>query len=212
LGDGKVRRPALLSAGAVVCLCAAAAAALLSTDVRAWESAFRAGDAEAVAHPALPRQADEILPFHAARSLLGVENDLALRRALVLFHGGYSGIPSRDGSTAGTEARAEAEAALERVVREEPAGRKASIAANLLGVLELVDAATGVGQSGASVEQAIVELQDAIHLDPGNADAKANLELAMSLAPPDSPFRTSRLGSTGKRHGGASESSAGRGY
>jgi len=206
-----MRRRALLVLAAVVCLCAAAVAALLATDVRAWDSAFRAGDAEAVAHPSPPRTADEILPFHIARNLLAVDDDLTLRRALVLFHGGYSGIPSHDQSSAGTEARAEAETALERAIRVE-SGPRASVAANLLGVLELVDAAAGVGESGATVDRAIVELQNAIHLDPGNDDAKANLELAMGLAPPDSPFRTSRLGSTGKRHGGASESSPGRGY
>jgi hypothetical protein len=207
-----MRRRTLLVLAAAVCLCAAAVAALLATDVRAWESAFRAGDAEAVAHPTEPRTADEILPFHVARNLLAVDDDLALRRALVLFHSGYTGIPSRDQSSAGTEARAEAEAALERAVRVEGDGSRASIAANLLGVLELVDAAAGVGQSAATVDRAIVEFQNAIHLDPTNDDAKANLELAMSQTPPDSPFRTSRLGSTGKRHGGASESSPGRGY
>ena len=207
-----MRRRTLLVLAAVVCLCAAAVAALLAADVRAWQSAFEAGDAAAVSHPSPPRAADEILPFHVARSLLAVEGDLTLRRALALFHDGYSGIPSRDQSTAGTEGRAEAEAALERAIREEGDSSKASIAANLLGVLELVDSATGVGQSGATVDRAVVELQNAIHLDPTNDDAKANLELAMSLAPPDSPFRTSRLGSTGKRHGGASESSPGRGY
>lgn len=207
-----MRRRTLLVLAAVVCLCAAAAAALLATDVRAWESAFRTGDAEAVAHPSPPRTADEILPFHIARNLLAVNDDLTLRSALALFHNGYSGIPSRDQSSAGTEARAEAEAALERAIRDEGDGSRASIAANLLGVLELVDASAGVGQSAASIDRAIVELQNAIHLDPTNDDAKANLELAMSLAPPDSPFRTSRLGVTGKRHGGASESSPGRGY
>jgi len=206
-----VKRRTLLTLAAVLCLCAAAVAALLATDVRAWESAFRAGDAEAVARPSPPRTADEILPFHVARSLLAVDDDLTLRQALVLFHGGYSGIPSRDQSSAGTEARAAAETALERAIRVE-SGSRASVAANLLGVLELVDAAAGVGESGATVDRAIVELQNAIHLDPGNDDAKANLELAMGLAPPDSPFRASRLGSTGKRHGGASESSPGRGY
>ena len=205
-------RRALLPVAAVLCVCGAAAAALLATDVRAWDSAFRAGDAVAVARPSLPRTADQILPFHVARSLLGVDDDLALRRALVLFHGGYTGLPSRDQSPAGSEARAAAETALERFVHGQGDGPRASIAANLLGVLDLVDAATGVGQSGASVERAIVELQNAIRLDPRNDDAKANLELAMALAPPDSPFRTSRLGSTGRRHGGASESSPGRGY
>jgi hypothetical protein len=101
------RRRFLLALGAVVCLCAATATALLASDVRTWQSALRAGDAEAVGDPtkSVPSGAGEILPFHIARSLLGLDDDLALRRALVLVRAGYSGIPSRDQSTAGSEAR-----------------------------------------------------------------------------------------------------------
>ena len=105
----------------------------------------------------------------------------------------------------------EAEAALERIVREQ-SGPRASTAANLLGVLELVDASGGSSQNGGSVDRAIVELQNAVRLDPGDADAKANLELALGLAPPDSPFRSTRHGSSGRRRGGASETTPGRGY
>ena len=208
-----MRRRTLLVAAAMLCLGAAAVAALLATDVRAWQSAVRADDARAVADPAgaMPRGADEVLPFHAARSLLGLQDDLELRRALVLFRAGYTGIPSRDQSTAGATARAQAEAALERAARGSGDGRRASAAANLLGVLELVDASAAV-RNDSSVGRAIVELQNAVRLDPGNDDAKANLEMAMAQAPPDSAFRSARFGSTGKRHGGASESSAGRGY
>jgi hypothetical protein len=204
----------LLVGLAVACLCAGAFAALLATDVRAWQSALRADDAAAVARPAqaMPRGADETLPFHVARDLLGLRDDLELRRALVLFHAGYTGVPSADQSTAGAAARAGAEAALERFAAGEADARRASAAANLLGVLELVDAAIAEVGNGASVGRAIVELQNAIRLDPANDDAKANLELAMAQAPPDSPFRASRLGSHGKRRGGASESSPGRGY
>jgi hypothetical protein len=198
----------------VLCLGAATIAALLATDVRAWESSVRADDARAVAHPggAMPTSADELLPFHVARSLLGLEDDLELRRALVRFRDGYTGIPSRDESPLGAAGRAQAEAALERIVHGQTDRRRASLAANLLGVLELVDASAGVGTNGASVGRAIVELQNAVRLDRGNDDAKANLELAMGQAPPDSPFRSSRFGSSGKRHGGASQSGAGRGY
>ncbi len=208
-----MRRRTLLLVAAAICLGAAAAAAVLATDVGAWRSALRAGDAEAAADPsaATVPSADELLPFHAARDLLGLDDDLAFRRALVLFHDGYSGIPSHDQSSAGTEARAEAEATLERIVRTEGDGPRASAAANLLGVLELVDASAG-SSLGGSVDRAIVELQNAVRLDPGDADAKANLELALGLAPPDSPFRSTRHGSSGRRRGGASQTTPGRGY
>jgi hypothetical protein len=205
-----VRRRVLLVAAAALCLCGAAFAAMLATDVGSWQSAFRSADARAAT--AVPT-ADEALPFHVARDLLGLGDDLAFRRALVLFHRGYTGIPSADQSTQGTEARAEAEAALERVVRQEGDGPRASEAADLLGVLELVDASGGSNSgSGGSVDRAIVELQNAVRLDSSNGDAKANLELALGLAPPDSPFSSTRHGSTGRRRGGASATTPGRGY
>ena len=208
-----MRRRVLLVVAAALCLCGAAVAAMLATDVGSWHSALREGDARAAADPAAVTVpgADELLPFHAARSMLGLDDDLAFRRALVLFRDGYTGIPSHDQSTAGSESRAEAEAALERIVREQ-SGPRASAAANLLGVLELVDASGGSSQNGGSVDRAIVELQNAVRLDQGDADAKANLELALGLAPPDSPFRSTRHGSSGRRRGGASETTPGRGY
>jgi len=179
---------ALLCLAAVLCVCGATAAALLANDVRAWQSTLRASDAEAVSDPskAVPAGAGEILPFHVARSLLGLDDDLVLRRALVLFRAGYTGIPSRAQSTAA--------------------------ASNLLGVLEFVDSRSGSGAGQTPVERSVVEFQNAIRLDPGAGDAKANLELALGLVAPDTPFQGSHGGTAGKRRGGASLSSPGRGY
>ncbi len=204
----------LLALAAALCLCAAAAAALLASDVHGWQSAVRAADSAAVADPSrlVPSAAGEILPFQVARSLLGLDDDIALRRAYVLFHGGYSGVPSRDQSTPGAEARAQAEVALGRVIGAERDGRRAAAAANLLGVLAFVDSLSGAGQAPAPVERSIVEFQNAIRLDPSNDDAKANLELALGVLHPDSPFQSSRNAATGKRRGGASLTTPGRGY
>jgi hypothetical protein len=210
-----MRRRRLVPAfGAALCLCAAASAALLATDVRAWQSAVRAADSGAVGNSAssVPSGADEVVPFHLARSLLGLDDDIALRRALVLFRRGYTGIPSRDQSTAGADARAQAEVALGRVIRDERDNRRAATAANLLGVLAFVDSLSGAGQAPAPVERSVVEFQNAIRLDPGNDDAKANLELALGVLHPDTPFQSSRNAATGKRRGGASLTSPGRGY
>ena len=208
------RRRLLLSLGAALCLFLAAAAALLANDIHAWQTTLRAGDAEAVVDPAksVPSGAGEVLPFHVARSLLGVDDDLELRRTLLLFRRAYTGIPSRDQSTAGTELRAQAEVALGRLIRGEGDGPRASDAANLLGVLAFVDSLPGASQTSTPVDRSIVEFQNAIRLDPGNDDAKANLELALGVVPPDSPFHTSRHGAAGRRRGGASLSNPGRGY
>ena len=153
-----------------------------------------------------------MLPLHVARSLLGVDDDLELRRTLLLFRRAYTGIPSHDQSTAGTELRAQAEVALGRLIRDESDASRASAAANLLGVLAFVDSLPGASQTSTPVDRSIVEFQNAIRLDPGNDDAKANLELALGVVPPESPFHTSRHGAQGKRRGGASLSNPGRGY
>jgi hypothetical protein len=208
------RRRRLLALGALLCVCAATAPALLANDVLAWQAAVDAADTEGVGSPprSVPSGAGEILPFHLARSLLGLEDDIAFRRVLVLFRSGYTGIPSHDQSTAGTEARARAEVALGRIVRGESDARRAAIAANLLGVLAFVDSLSGAGQAPTPVERSVVEFQNAIRLDPGNGDAKANLELALGVLHPDSPFQSSRNAATGKHRGGASLTSPGRGY
>ena len=208
------RRRLLLCIAAALCLSTGTLAALLASDVRAWQAAVRASDARAVGNSssAVPSAPDEILPFQVARSLLGLDDDLALRRALVLVRRGYTGIPSHDQSTAGSQARAQAEATLTRVIQAGGDRRRTAAAANLLGALAFVDSLAGAGQSSKPVERSIVEFQNAIRLDPGNGDAKTNLELALGAVAPDSRFQRSPNAASGKRGGAASMSSPGRGY
>lgn len=208
------RRRLLLCIGAVLCLSLGTLAALLASDVRAWQTALLASNARAVGDQSsgVPSAPDQILPFHFARSLLGLDDDLALRRALVLVRRGYTGIPSSDQSTAGSQARAQAETALARVIQAGGGRRRAAAAANLLGALAFVDSLAGAGQTTKPVERSIVEFQNAIRLDPRNWDAKANLELALGVVAPDSRFQSSRNAASGKQRGAASMSSPGRGY
>jgi hypothetical protein len=207
------RRRLLLCIGAALCLSVGTLTALLASDLRAWQTALLASNARAVGDPSsgvpLP---DQILPFHLARSLLGLDDDLALRRALVLVRRGYTGIPSSDQSTAGSQARAQAETALDRVIQAGGGRRRAAATANLLGALAFVDSLAGAGQATKPVERSIVEFQNAIRLDPGNEEAKANLELALGVVAPDSRFQSSRSAAAGKRGGAASKGSPGRGY
>jgi len=207
------RRRLLLCIGAALCLSVGTLAALLASDVRAWQTALLASNARAVdPSSGVPSAPDQILPFHFARSLLGLDDDLALRRALVLVRRGYTGIPSSDQSTAGSQARAQAETALARVIEAGGGRRRLAAAANLLGALAFVDSLAGAGQATKPVERSIVEFQNAIRLDPRNGEAKANLELALGVVAPDSRFQSSRNAAAGKRGGAASASSPGRGY
>jgi hypothetical protein len=207
------RRRLLLCIAAALCLSVGTVAALLASDVRAWQTALLASNARPVGDPSsgVPSP-DQILPFHLARSLLGLDDDLALRRALVLVRRGYTGIPSSDQSTAGSQARAEAETALARVILAGGGRRRTAATANLLGALAFVDSLAGAGEATKPVERSIVEFQNAIRLDPGNGEAKANLELALGVVAPDSRFQSSRSAAAGKRGGAASKGSPGRGY
>jgi len=203
------RRWILLGAAAL-CLALAAIAALAARDAGAWGSSLRAGDVAAT-QPGEPSWTpDQLAPFGLARHLLGIGDDLAFRRAVAAFHRARTGIPSFDNGLQGTALRVEAEAELAREIRNDSNGPRSSAAANLLGVLTVIDATSPAG-SQTPIERSIFEFEDAIHLDPGNEQAKTNLELLYQLtSPPNTPrgsvFRQ------GRSHAGASASSPGHGY
>jgi hypothetical protein len=203
-------RRGLLLGAAALCLALAALAALAARDAGAWESSLRAGDVAESPRGAESWTPDQLAPFGLARRLLGVDDDLAFRRAVAAFHHARTGIPSFDESLQGTALRVEAEAELARAIRNDTNAVRASAAANLLAVLSAMDASSPAG-SQTPIERSIFEFEDAIHLDPDNEQAKTNLELLYQLtSPPNTPqgsvFRQ------GRSHAGASASSPGHGY
>jgi hypothetical protein len=204
-----VRRWLLLGA-AGLCLGLATIAALAARDAGAWESSLRAGDVAAAQRGTPSWTADELAPFGLAHRLLGIDDDLAFRRAVALFHRARTGIPSFDTGLEGTALRVEAEADLARAIRNDSNGPRASAVANLLGVLFELDATSPAG-SQTPIERSIFEFQDAIHLDPANEQAKTNLELLYQLtSPPNTPQGS--IHRQGRSHAGASASSPGHGY
>jgi len=207
-----VRRRALFLAGAGLCALAAVVVALIGRDVGRQQSALRAGDAAATgAVPAAdPWASDEALPFSPARRLLGIGDDLAYRRALLLFRRAYTRDSQFERSTPGAQARLLAETALAREIRTDSNRRRASAASNMLGILAFLDAAANATGDN-SVDRSIFEFQDAIHLDPGNEQAKANLELSFRQSHfPQSVRGRERLQRSA--HAGASASAPGHGY
>ena len=109
-----------------------------------------------------------------AASLLEVERDPALADAVDLFR-------SSHGANVGEEARRRAESELRRLAqgRGEPARRSA--AANLLGILAWEDASLDPAGAQGHVEASVESFQSAVRRDPGNEDAKYNLELLLTL-------------------------------
>jgi hypothetical protein len=200
-----------LLGGAALCLAAAAIAAMAARDAGAWQDSLRAGDVEAAEPGRTPSwTAGESAPFGLARRLLGVDDDLAFRRGVALFHRAHTGIPSADNSLVGTALRVQAEAELAHEIRIDPNRARASAAANLLGILTVIDASSPSG-SQTPIERSIFEFEDAIHLDPSNEQAKANLELLYQLtAPPNTDRGSSQR--EGHSRSGASASTPGHGY
>jgi hypothetical protein len=205
------RVPLLMAAGA--CVAVSVLGVLLTRDVGRWQTAFRSGDLKAAdtSYGARPSwSAHETVPFGLARRLLAVDDDLAFRQAVGLFRRANTAIPSFNGGLEGTALRVAAEASLAHEIRTDGDRARASTAANLLGVLAVADATT-VGQEATPIERSFFEFEDAIHLDPGNEQAKANLELVYQLkAPPNSLHGNARR--RGRSHSGASASSPGHGY
>jgi hypothetical protein len=204
------------SARLVVAAAAAAVAILLSffsADLRTWRDAMRAGDlAYAAGTRTAPQwNASTILPSRLSRRLLAVDDDRALREAVVAFRrvgrtgGGESVIPRR-------RVRAAAETQLVDIATN-GSPEQASQASNLLGVLTFADATSG-RRAATPVERTVAAFQEAIRLDPRNDDAKANLELVLRLL----QARGQRIGPNpapgprGSGRHGAGTGSPGRGY
>jgi hypothetical protein len=188
---------------AVVLVALAVVVALLAADVRGWQRTFASDDVRAGGTwDASPR-----VPGNLAGRLLGVGDDVRMRRGIRLFEQTVSVRARLDNAQGATAARARAERELAN-----GGGPRASQAATLLGVLAFGDFARG-GREASQADSAIADFESAVRADPGNSVAKFDLELLLrSLAAHGS--RTGTNGGTDS--GGTGRSGAGgtpgRGY
>ena len=199
--------------GALVVL--GALAVVVSLDLSSWRSSLQAGDARYAASPAAARWgASTLLPSSLSRDLLGVDDDLAARRAVRLFRvadrarGGLDTALERQGT------RARAELALADVVRGADDPAVASQASDLLGVLAFGDFAAGGGRDPDQAGRAASAFAQAVRLDPTNDEAKVNLELVLRLfaAHGVRPGASPTVGGQGPGRRGAGAGLPGRGY
>lgn len=204
---------ALAFVGALALVVLAFFAALLAADARSWRDTLRSDGGSL--------DAPTRVPFSLAERLLGVSDDVAVRRALVLFERSVSSPINRDNAfqTGGTLARAES--ALADIARGRDRMR-ASQAETLLGILVF----TAVGQTTDpfpteragpgpdQVAEAVLDFQNAVRDDPENSTAKYDLELVIrSLASQGvrvGSVQQGNAGSTGLR--GAGGGIPGEGY
>jgi hypothetical protein len=205
-----VRRVAL-HAGGLVCLVVAVFLILLAADVLRWSNALQASDVRyrANASAAGLWQIDALVPGDPGRSLLGIDDDLALRKAVRSLE------LSRLGSRANYKPqlivqRADAEARLQTLASGGGDRTQRSRAAELLGVLQLASPTSNTQQRSAFLLKAVANLQKAIQLDPSNDEAKYNLEVALRgthgvqtvQGSPTPNVTTGRPGSRGAAAGG----------
>jgi hypothetical protein len=185
--------------------------ALLAADVRSWPAAFGSGDALEAASPSRASWTPSTHLGGLTQNLLGLEDDLQLRRALQLYRESGA-VPQRlDDALAVETARAAAQEGLTSAARGSPP-EGASQALTLLGILAFRSVAAGGGAN--QTDAALADLTDAVRLDPGNELAKYDLELLLRLGAAhgvrSGAGQSSGFGRGGRRGGGGGL--AGGGY
>jgi hypothetical protein len=177
-------RSALL---ALLCAGIAVVVALLAADVSAWRSTVARDDLRFRALPAHTHlwRPPTVLPGDPASLLIGTGSTISYRRALQYFW--FSRIGSDPEVRQDTPTlRATAQNKLLSLVSSAPNSQERSIAANLLGVLVVTTPTIGSDAGGTTqvLTRAAQYFQQAIAIDPGNTDAKQNLELVLRLQQP----------------------------
>ena len=125
------------------------------------------------------------LRVRVGESILGVADDRTLRDGVALARAATLGsLPDE----VVLRRRAEAEAILSVILRGDGDRAVRSSAANLLGVLFFEDAKIARTNPRRYLDLSFGSFRDAVLLDPGDVDAKANLELLATL-PPSTAFR-----------------------
>lgn len=174
---------AAMVGSAFACFALAAVLFLLAADVARWRDAIPADDVRYRVNPAADDlwQPETRMPFHAARALVGVRDDVEFRRAVRALR-----LSRLEEATVSDPAlalsRSEAQARLEAVAIGDGDRMRRSRATGLLGALGLARLASETQDRVALIESTITNLQLAIALDPDNDEAKFNLELALQRA------------------------------
>jgi len=209
-----VRKPLRIAAAAVA-LVLAVGCALVATDVLLLQNGVRTGDTR-FASGSVGKdlwRPHQLLPFGATASLLGVEDDVAYRRAIRAFVlGRPREQPFRDTDLLALRGQAQDE--LQAIVDGDESAQRKAEAANLMGVLGFANAAIDTDQAYQYLSEAIGRFRQAIAFDPSRDDAKYNLELALTRikSTPRPQAQRGPRDTRGGTGGGAGTGEAGSGY
>ncbi len=210
------RRRVILVLAAALLAAAAASLSLLETELWNWPAVARGGDARLTARSfeAPAWQVSHSLQARAARSLLGVGDDIRFRQAVELFR---LSRPLAEGASKGADellATAEAESDLAAVeLRDADPVRKAR-AATMLGVLDFEDSLYDKENELLHIGKSLAEFRIAIRADPRASEGRYDLELLLRLLGPKkgSGGAAASGGGVGTGANGAGFSRPGGGY
>jgi hypothetical protein len=205
-----MRRDGIVAVSALVL---AAILAVLGFEALRWERRLADDDARFAAAPLTKGlwSEDQIVPLAPARRLLGIDDDLRYRRAVSLYTRSRPGEPTALNPER-ESLRGAAQRELTAISRDDPNVVRRAQAAMLIALLAL-----GRGDLFQSAEERLTvqrtatgNLQVAVMLDPGNAEAKRNLELVLTSIgePPSGATDAGGTADTGNE-GGVGRSGSG---
>lgn len=174
-------RGLILKAAAIVAVPLALVLAVLAVDVLRVPGKLEAGD---VRFEAAPRRAEgawsgiDFVKGWPAKRLLDVGDDLAYRKALARFLRVEPGVVEIYGPEL-ENLRGRVQVDLTRLSAEDDNPARRSRFLNLLGAMSLDRYTYDAAEREAILRKAIFTFRSAVETDPGNEDAKVNLELAL---------------------------------
>jgi hypothetical protein len=165
---------------AAFCLVAAAATMLVASDALRWQHRVRVDDERFAAAPVRSDlwSLRPLAPLAPTRFLLGLDDDLAYRRAVQAF---VLGRPRRETYTDSESIiqRTRAQVLLADIADGGHSSEAGAQASNLLGVLRLVSTFLDPPQASTYLTSAAEDFRRAIALAPELGHAKYNLELTL---------------------------------
>jgi hypothetical protein len=184
--------------------------ALFATDVLRWQHRMEWGDARFEAGSTESGLWSLPQPFllDTSKSVLALGDDRTYRMAVREF---VLGRPREEHFSDAEQIsqRGRAQEQLATLVEGGQDAKRRAAAANLIGVLGFANAAIDPQQASTYLAAAITSFRQAIELDPSNADAKYNLELAL-VRLPDAKRSTGQNPSSNTQSGTGSGAGAGR--
>jgi hypothetical protein len=164
---------------AAVCLAGAALLALLALELVRWQHQVARDDSLFQLTPERSGlwRVSHAPPVDPSRWILGLDDDIAYRRALQLFWLGRPTLTYKPNQPADS---VRAQVTLARLATGDPSPRRRANALTLLGYLVLAGPGTqDLKLRLAHLSEGISDFREAIALDPTQVDAKLNLELAL---------------------------------